>query len=176
VPPRPRSTSSPSSSHPSEPGRLRRGLAYAAVGATLLGLPLVLLGGSLLRHVGHVAPSTTNAAALRLRVLAHGVACAAPVPESPPADGAASALTCTGPDGVRLRLVAFRNPAARTASFPSQGAGVAGANWRIEIGGSPSGPAENGLADRLATALTGKAYRIVYRASRPHFQGRSGGA
>lgn len=151
MPPRPRSTSSPSSSHPSEPGRVRRGLAYAAVGATLLGLPLVLLGGSLLRHVGHVAPSTTNAAALRLRVLAHGVACAAPVPESPPTDGAASALACTGPDGVRLRLVAFRNPAARAAAARPAGLLVSGANWRVDL------PLDaRPLAERLARALTGR--------------------
>lgn len=104
---------------------------------------------------------------MRLRVLAHGVACGSPVPETPPSGGAASALTCTGPDGVRLRLAAFRNPAAREESTPQQGAGVAGANWRIEIGGSPSGPAENALAGRLATALTGKAYRLVYRALPP---------
>jgi hypothetical protein len=116
-----------------------------------------------LRHVGHVSPSIPNAAALRLRVLAHGVACDAPVAETPVTDGAASALTCTGPAGV-MRLLAFANPAARERSLPRPGAGVAGANWRIEVGGAPSGPAENALAERLATALTGQAYRIVARA------------
>jgi hypothetical protein len=122
-----------------------------AVGATLLGLPLVLLGGSLLRHVGHVAPSTTNAGALRLRLLGHGVACDSPVAETPPAGGAASALTCAGPHGARLRLAAFRNPAARAAAARPEGLVVSGANWRVDV------PLDaRPLAERLARALTGR--------------------
>jgi hypothetical protein len=115
-----------------EPGGVRRVLVVVAVVATLVGLPLVLAGGALLRRSG-VAPSMPNAAALRLVMVEKGFDCDLPEAEIPPAGGAASALACEGDGDVRLRVAAYRNPAAREAAPPA--------------------PA---LADRLARALTGR--------------------
>jgi hypothetical protein len=132
------------------PGPVRRALVVVAVVATLAGLPLVLLGGALLRRAG-VAPSMPNAAALRLVLLDKGFDCADPVAEVPPAGGAASALACRGDDGAAVRVAAYRNPAAREAAPAPPGLAVYGANWRIEV---PT--TARPLAARLADALTGR--------------------
>jgi hypothetical protein len=79
------------------------------------------------------------------------VPCDAPVAEQPPAGGARSALTCAGPDGARLRLAAYENPAAQAAAPAPPGLAVAGANWRVELPATA-----RPLAERLATALTGR--------------------
>jgi hypothetical protein len=137
----------------------RRALSIAAVVATLVGLPAVLVAGALLRHVGHVAPSVQNAAGLRLRLLGHDMACDLPEPESDP-DPAASALLCLGPGGVGLRLTAYRNEAAERAAPVNPGWYVSGANWRVQIVGlAADSPTGERLAARLARALTGRAAR-----------------
>jgi hypothetical protein len=156
---------------------VRRWLIVAAVVATLVGLPAVLLAGTLLRHVGHVSPAVTNATELRLRLLGHGFACDHPAPEPttlPEASHvAATALLCDGPDGMRLRLCAYRNDADAALDRGRQGVAVSGANWRVEVlppappPGQPARPPgrdADALADRIAHALTGRASHIVYRA------------
>ena len=132
-------------------GGVRRFLTVVAVVVTLVGLPAVLVAGALLRRTG-VAPAVTNANEVRLRRQAHGHGCADGTPEVPPAHGAASALTCTGPGGVRLRVSAYRNDAARAAvPVPAGSVAVSGANWRVEL---PAGSRD--LAARIATSLTGR--------------------
>jgi hypothetical protein len=149
---------------------VRRWLIVAAVAATLVGLPAVLVAGTLLRHVGHVSPAVTNATELRLRLLGHGFACSDPVAEPatlPEASHvAASALLCAGPDGMRLRLCAYRNGADAALDRTRAGVAVSGANWRVEIlpTGSARTPAADALADRLARALTGRVTHVVNRA------------
>ena len=136
---------------------VRRLLTITAVVATLVGLPAVLIGGALLRHVGHVAPSVTNVVELRQRVLGHDIDCDDPKPDPPlnELDDAATALSCRTGDGT-MRLAAFTSPAARKHSpVPWTGWVVEGANWRI-LTPDPT------LAHRLARALTGRAryYRV----------------
>lgn len=132
---------------------VRRALSIAAVVATLVGLPAVLIAGTLLRHVAHVSPSVQNAAELRLRLLGHDVPCASPLPDPQPAP-AASALNCAGPDGLGLRLLAFAGPVEGHPDYPCWY--VYGANWRVEVGGDTA--ASRALAGRLHRALTGRLF------------------
>jgi hypothetical protein len=137
---------------------VRRVLTIAAVVATLVGLPAVLLGGALLRHVGHVAPSVTSVVELRQRVLGHGIDCNDPKPDGPVTEhlNVVSALRCGGTGPRAMRLETFASTAAREKTpFTYSAWIVEGANWRIYTG-------DEDLARRLARVLTGKAryYRV----------------
>jgi hypothetical protein len=136
---------------------VRRVLTVVAAVATLVGLPAVLVAGTLLRHVGHVAPSVTNVVELRLRIIGHGVPCDDPKPDAlltEPRDDPRSALRCPGPPP--LRLVAYDNEDDRkAAAVPAPSWVVEGANWRVYT------VTDEALAHRLARALTGRArYRV----------------
>jgi hypothetical protein len=131
---------------------VRRVLTIVAVVATLVGLPAVLLGGALLRHVGHVAPSVTSVAELRLRVVGHGIDCDDPKPDPPlnDAHSKTSALRC-GTGDRAMRMETYLNTADRERAPVSFSVWVVeGANWRIYT-------SDEDLAHRLARALTGRA-------------------
>jgi hypothetical protein len=142
----------------------------AAVAATLVGLPAVLVAGTWLRHTRHVSPAATNVVELRLRLLGHGIACDHPVPEPDTVPerphGAAGVLRCDGPAGFRLRLATYANPTAAAADGPRPGPAAFGANWRVEVVLPPNAPrpAAESLTDRIAAALTGRVSDVVARA------------
>lgn len=134
---------------------VRRVLTIVAVLATLVGLPAVLITGALLRHVGHVAPSVTNATELRQRVIAHGIDCDDPKDTTKERDGARTALVC-GQGSHALRLAAYVTEAAREKAPIVFNGGwyVDGANWRIYT-------TDKEVAHRLARVLTGRANGYV---------------